>query len=103
MGLGIRLGLLELAVMVSVWISLAAPDEMPVRLTVCKLAFSLIVRSLRASSVGAWLTALTVTMKYREMMLLLVPPSLTVTVMTAVPKARAAGAKVRVPVELGLV
>ena len=40
----------------------------------------------KASSVGGWLTGLTVTAKVREMMLLLVPPSLTVTVMVAEPK-----------------
>ena len=39
-----------------------------------------------ALSVGAWLTGLTVTAKVRETTLLLVPPSLTVTVIVAEPK-----------------
>ena len=45
------------------------------------------VRSARAFSVGGWLTGLTVTVKVRETTLLLAPPSLTVTVMVAEPKA----------------
>ena len=52
---------------------------------------------------GGWLTGLTVTVKVRETMLLLVPPSLTVTVMVAEPKASLAGVKVIEPVVLGLV
>ena len=79
--------LLEEAVTVSVWDSLAAPEPMPERLTVCRPAFSLMVRLASALSVGAWLTGLTVTVKVREMMLLLAPPSLTVTVIVAEPKA----------------
>ena len=57
----------------------------------------------RALSVGGWLTGLTVTAKVREIMLLLVPPSLTVTVMVAEPKPLATGVKVMEPVVLGLV
>ena len=78
--------MLELAVTVRVWDSLAAPGADARRLTVCNGAFSLRVRLARALSVGAWLTGLTVTVKERETMLLLVPPSLMVTVMVAEPK-----------------
>ena len=55
------------------------------------------------ASVGAWLTGLTVTAKVWETTLLLVPLSLTVTVMVAEPKPLAVGAKVIEPVALGLV
>ena len=58
---------------------------MPERLTVCRPAFSLMVTLASVLSVGAWLTGLTVTVKVRETTLLLVPPSLTVTVMVAEP------------------
>ena len=74
-----------MAVTVSVWTSLVAPEVMPERLTVCRPAFSLMVRLASALSVGGWLTGLTVTVKVRETMLLLAPPSLTVTVMVAEP------------------
>ena len=77
--------LLEEAVTVSVWDSLAAPELMPERLTVCRPAFSLRVTLASVFSVGAWLTGLTVTVKVRETTLLLAPPSLTVTVMVAEP------------------
>ena len=86
-GLGMRAGLLELAVTVRVCDSLGAPELMPERFTVCKGAFSLRVRLARALSVGGWLTGLTVTVKDWEMMLLLVAPSLTVTVIVAEPEA----------------
>ena len=66
---------------------MAAPELMPERLTVCNGAFSLRLRLARALSVGAWLTGLTVTVKVRETMLLLAPPSLTLTVMVAEPEA----------------
>ena len=46
---------------------------------------------------------LTVTVKERVVILLLVPPSLTETVMMAEPLALVTGLKVSVPVELGLV
>ena len=49
------------------------------------------------------MTWLTVTVKVLVMMLLLVPPSLTVTVMTFVPKFLATGANVIEPAMLGLV
>ena len=56
-GVGIRPGLLEEAVTVSVWTSLVAPEVMPERLTVCRLAFSLMVTLASALSVGGWLVA----------------------------------------------
>src|ERR1051326_348175 len=76
-GFGIRLVLLDVAVTVRVWVSFAAPEEMPERFTVWRPEFSLTVTSARALTVGGWLTGLTVTMNVRETMLLLVPPSLT--------------------------
>ena len=102
-GVGIRARLLEEAVTVSVWFSLVAPELMPDRLTVWRPTFSLTVTLASALSVGAWLTGLTVIVKARETMLLLAPPSLTVTVIVAEPKAKAAGVKVIEPVVLGLV
>ena len=54
-------------------------------------------------SVGAWLTGLTVTVKVCETTLLLVPPSVTVTVIVAEPNARATGVNLIEPVALGLV
>ena len=101
-GVGIRLGLLEEVVTVRVWTSLAAPEEMPDRLTVWSPAFSLTVTLASAFSVGAWLTGLTITVKERETTLLLVPPSLTVTVIVAEPKVEATGVKVIEPVVPGL-
>ena len=85
-GLGMRLGLLEVAVTERVWDSLGAPEPMPARLTVWAGLFWLRVRLLSGLSVGSWLTGLTVTVKERETMLLVVPPSLTVTVMVADPE-----------------
>ena len=76
---------------------------MPARLTVWRPAFSLMVTLASAFSVGAWLTGLTVTVNVRETTLLLVLPSLTVTVMVAEPKARATGVNLIEPVALGLV
>ena len=55
---------------------------MPVRFTVCSPAFSLIVTFDSALSVGGWFTGLTVTVNVFVTVLLLVPPSLTVTVMS---------------------
>jgi len=74
---------------VSVWASLAGPGLIPERLSVCKPAFSLRVTSASGFSVGGWLTGLMVTANVRETMLLLAPPSLTLTVMTAEPYASA--------------
>ena len=87
MGVGIRPVLLEEAVTVRVCDSLGAPDPMPARLTVWRPAFSLMVRLASVVNVGAWFTGLTTTVKVREVMLLLVPPSLTVTVIVAEPNA----------------
>ena len=53
-------------------------------------------------TVGRSLTGLTVTVKVRLMVLFRLWPSLTVTVMVAVPEALATGWKVRLPVVLGL-
>ena len=58
---------------------------MPVRVTVCAGASSLSVSALSGSSVGASLTASTVTVKVRLTVLLAPWPSLTVTVIVAVP------------------
>src|SRR5690242_20305367 len=102
-GFGIRPGLLEVAVTVSVWISLVAPEVMPVRLTACCPASSLMVTLAIASRVGCWLTPLTVTVKERLMVLFWVWPSLTVTVMVQLPKKLGAGVKFREPVVFGLV
>ena len=80
------------------------PAVMPVKFTVCEPAFSLIAAgSAITARVGAWLTGLTVTVKVRVTMLLLVPPSFTVTVIVALPKANATGATLKLPVVFGLV
>ena len=55
-----------------------------------------------AFKVGTWLTGLTVTVKERVTMLLLEPPSLTVTVIVVEPLAEVTGVKDSEPVELGL-
>ena len=57
-GLGIRAGLLEVSITVSVWFSFVAPDDMPVRATVCAAAFSLVTTLPKAFSVGDALVAL---------------------------------------------
>ena len=51
--------LLDEAVTVRVWDSLVAPAVMPERLTVWRLAFSLMVRLTSAFSVGGWLVSFT--------------------------------------------
>ena len=79
--------LLEVAVTVNVWDSLAAPELILERFTVCKAAFSLILMLASPFSVGGWFTGLTVTVKERETVLLLVLPSFTVTVMVDEPNA----------------
>src|SRR5437867_4261939 len=78
--LNVRVIILLLAVTVKVWLSLVAPDVMPDKFTVCGPAFSLMVRLAIVLSVGCWLTPLTVTLNVRVTILLLAPPSLTVTV-----------------------
>ena len=62
-----------------------------------------ITRLVMTEIVGDWLTLLTVTVNARETMLLLAPPSLTVTVMVAEPDAEATRVNLREPVALGLV
>src|SRR6516164_7283841 len=102
-GVGIRLGLLETAETTSVWPE-PLPPLMPDKFTVWRPAFSLIVKlGIGRGPPGERLTGLTVTVKDWETILLLAPPLLTVTVITAEPEALAAGVKVRVPVALGLV
>ena len=96
----------------SVW---PGPAVMPVRGTVTAAAFSRSVKLLGlvgllgfviGSSVGAWLTAPTSTLKLWLTEFwppLAVPPLLvTVTVIVARPKVLSAGVKVSVPVVLGL-
>ena len=103
-GVEIKAGLLQVAVTLSVWISLVAPEVMPDKFTVCSPAFLLMVKSPMAFSVGGWFPpALIVTVNVRVTMLLLVPPSLTVTVMVAVPVALVTGLKVNLPVVFALV
>ena len=80
--------LLDVAVTVSAWLS-PPPVAMPARFTVCTAAPSRIAAgSAIGSSVGASLTAVTVTVKVRENV---VTPSPTVTVITADPFASATG------------
>ncbi len=83
------------------------PAAMPLRLTVCWPAFSLIVAFDGVLIVGAMLIWLTVTVNCTlvESTPPVAPPllSVTVTVIVAVPKLFAAGVKVSVPVEFGLV
>src|SRR6266436_4602828 len=101
-GFGIRAGLLEVALTVRIWFSLAAPELMPLKDTVCTPASSLMLRSPIGFNVGGSLMALTVTVNVRLMVGLIVWPSLTVTVITTVPLALATGAKVNDPVGFGL-
>ena len=98
-----RLGVLEVAVIVRVSISFAAPEEMPDKLMVCGPESSLNWMLPRADSVGTSFTELTVTVKVRDTVLLWLWPSFTVTVINALPLALATGVKVSVPVAFGLV
>src|SRR5437588_675516 len=98
-----RPGLLEAAVTVSVWDSLVAPEVMPESETVCGPGFSLRVRLEIGLRVGGWFTQLTVTLKVRVTVLFVEAPSLTVTLIVAVPLALCTGVNVRLPVALGLV
>src|SRR4051794_39290012 len=86
-GSEIKPGLLEVAEIFSVWLSFAGPELIPARKIVCGPASSLMVKSLIGSSVGASFTAFTVTIKLRANDGLWLPPSFTVTVITAVPLA----------------
>ena len=61
-----------------------------------------VVRSVNAERVGASFTFVTVTVKLRKTLEFCDAPSLTVTVMSAVPLLLAAGVKRRVPAESGL-
>ena len=62
-GLGIKPGLLEMAVTVSVWFSLVAPEEIPARTTVCSPASSLMFRLAMGLRVGASFHGVTVSVK----------------------------------------
>ena len=62
----------------------------------------MIVRLAIGSRVGGTLTGLTVTVNERTTVLLLAPPSLTVTEIVAEPKALTAGVRLKVPVLPGL-
>src|SRR5213593_3873176 len=95
-------GLLDVAVTVRNSGSLAAPEVIPLRLTVWVGASSLMVTLPMAFNVGASLTGATVTMNVWRTMLLLGCPSFTVTVTIAVPKAFVAGVNRRLPVLAGL-
>jgi len=79
----IRLGSLETAVTVSTWFSLADPLEMPLRAMVCGPLSSTMIRSLNGSSLGGWLTVVTVSTK--EPLPRPPEPSATVSVITAEP------------------
>src|ERR1044071_2968890 len=95
-GLGTRLGLLELAVTFKVWFSLAAPELIPVRVTVCRPAAAFAVKLARGSRVGVSLTELTVKTKLS----LAVSPSLLLTVMVMMVVPDWSGSGVRVAVRL---
>ena len=95
--------MLEVAVTVGVCAAFVMTGLIPLRETVCAVAFSLIVTLLNVLSVGAWFTALTVTVNVRLRVLFVVPPSFTVTVMVAVPNPYATGEKLKDPVAFGLV
>src|SRR5689334_5782429 len=95
--------LLEVAVTESVWVSLAAPEEIPERLTVWAPLFSLMLRLDSVSYVGAWLIEFSALALHGALLFLLAPPSLTVTVIADEPFPLATGVKLRDPVALGLV
>src|SRR5438132_386267 len=81
-------GLLEMAMTLSVWLSLAAPELMPESETVCAPASSLMERLLIGLRVGGSFTGSTVSTKE---VLALLTPSVTVTVMVALPFSLLAG------------
>src|SRR4051812_16019772 len=95
-------GALEVAVTTNVWSSFGAPEPIPLRLTVRDPESSAITTSPNGSSVGGSFTGLTVRVKVRVVILLEAPPSLTFTVMSALPDALLAGVKLRVAVGSGL-
>src|SRR5437870_356749 len=98
-----RPGLLEVAVTVSVWFSLVAPEVMQDRFTLCAAPFTLIDRLFKAFSVGVWLTAFTVTVNVREIVRLEVRRVGKVTGMGGEPDPKAAGVKLKLPLVFGLV
>lgn len=102
-GFGTTVVSLDAAVIVRTCVSFAAPDVTPVKFTVCCAASSFSVRLFIGSSVGGSLIGLIVTLKVRVVILLDAPPSFTLTVIVAVPKAFATGVKLRLPVAFGLV
>src|SRR2546422_8494106 len=91
-GLEISAGLLEMAIRLSVWLSLAAPELIPFKGTVCSPASSLMMRLLIGFSVGRSFTGSTV--KTKDVLALLIP-SLIVTVMVALPFSLVAGVSCR--------
>ena len=97
-GLGIKVGLLEVAVMFSVW---PVPKLIPVKLTVWDPGSSLRDKLARLFKVGGW-DAATTTVKVFDTRLLWACPLLAVTVMVVVPNVFVAGVNVRVPVVAGL-
>ena len=105
--MGIRLGSLEVAVIVSVCVvSLDGPGVMPPSATFCGPELTFTTTLLNGFKVGASLTGTTVTMKEfvtESMPPLARPPlSFTTTVIVAVPNWFVSGANVSAPVELGL-
>ena len=94
-GFGIRVGLLLVAVIVTVWALSPGPGPIPARFRVCVPTFSRIVIGAIALIVGGWLTAVTVTTKLCEKLVIpplaVLPLSLTVTVIVAVPLVFAVG------------
>src|SRR5262245_60641801 len=101
-GVGIRLGLLELARMVRVWFSLAAPEPIPESGTECWAVFCGNVTLASALRVGASFTGFTVTRNERLVRLFWLCPSFTLTVMRALPLALGTGVKLREPLAFGL-
>src|SRR5256885_705302 len=102
-GFGIKPGLFEVAVIVSVWFSLVVLVEMLERFMVWLLAFSLMPTFASAFKVGVWFMELMVTVNVRETMLLLVVLLFTVTVIVEELNAKAAGVKVSELVVFGVV
>src|SRR6266567_3062544 len=93
LGVGMRAGLLDTALMVSVCVSFDAPGLMPVSGTFCAGASWPRIRSLIGSRVGGSLTELTV--RTNGTLALAPLPSVTVTVMVVVPKRFVAGRTAR--------
>src|SRR5262249_3094865 len=96
-GFGTTLVFPEDAVTDKVCCSFAAPELIPDRPAVCKPAFSLIVTVTIGLTILSLHDAFTISVNDRVMILLLVPPSLTVTVIVAVPDALATGVNASEP------